>query len=240
MKLGIFIPAYQAEKTLESVFLRIPEPLWEAVEKIWVIDDGSTDATSAIGKRWSLARSSLAVHRFESNQGYGAAVKQGLKLCLSENCSHAVCLHADGQYPPEEVLTALALLQKSEWDLLQGSRHQGGTARKGGMPLYKIVAGRSLTWLENRCFKWKLTDYHSGFLVYGPRALQHIPFDSLSGYFDFDLEVIATACAKGFNVGEMAIPTRYADEMSHLQPIRYGFRVLAVLSRFLRGHYARL
>jgi hypothetical protein len=154
--------------------------------------------------------------------------------------THAVCLHADGQYPPEQILSGIQLLEQSHWDLLQGSRHLWGLARKGGMPFYKWLAGIGLTWLENRCFNWRLTDYHSGFLIYGPRALQQIPFAALGGYFDFDLEVLATARAKGLKVGEMGIPTRYADEISHLHPIKYGFRVLAVLGRYLRGHYARL
>jgi hypothetical protein len=149
-------------------------------------------------------------------------------------------LHADGQYPPEEILPGIRIMNASQLDLLQGSRHLWGTARKGGMPWYKWAAGHVLTWLENRCFGWRFTDYHSGFLLYGSKALEQIPFPSLSGYFDFDLEVLATARAKGLQVGEMGIPTRYADEVSHLDPFRYGLRVLAVLGRYTRGHYARL
>ena len=82
-----------------------------------------------------------------------------------------------------------------------------------------------------------LTDYHSGFLVYGRRALHNIPFERLSGYFDFDLEVIATARALGLKIDEVAIPTRYADEKSHLHPIRYGLRTLRVMAKFRLGHY---
>jgi hypothetical protein len=129
-------------------------------------------------------------------------------------------------------------MQKHQIDLLQGSRHKLGTARDGGMPLYKIVAGQALTWLENRCFGLALTDYHSGFLVYSRRALLTIPFTDLSSYFDFDLEVIASAVALGLEVDELGIPTRYAGEKSHLQPIRYGYRVLMVLYRYQLGRYA--
>ncbi len=240
MKLGIFIPAYQAEKTLGTVFTRFPDALWSAVACVWVVDDGSVDATSDVVEKWRHQRESVKLHRFTTNCGYGAAVNQGLALVKGEGCTHAACLHADGQYPPEAVLAAVERMQAQGWDILQGSRHADGGARAGGMPFYKIWAGKALTRLENRCFGWRLTDYHSGFMVYGPEALRRIPFTRLSGYFDFDLEVLATACAKGLKVGEMAIPAHYADEISHLHPLRYGFRVLGVLLRFWKGHYARL
>jgi hypothetical protein len=97
-------------------------------------------------------------------------------------------------------------------DVLQGSRHLDGGARKGGMPRYKIVAGKVLTWMENRAFDVSMIDYHSGFLLYSRRAVETIPFDRLSHYFDFDLEVIACARARGLRVAELGIPTRYAGE----------------------------
>ena len=142
------------------------------------------------------------------NRGYGATVKHGLARCREDDCSFAVCLHADGQYPPESI-----------------------------MPLYKYLAGRVLTALENRVFNLAMTDYHSGFLVYGKRALAAIPFERLGGGFDFDLEVIATARAGGLTIGELPIPTRYAGERSYLNPFLYGINVLGVLVRYLSGRY---
>ena len=123
-------------------------------------------------------------------------------------------------------------------DLLQGSRIASGTALSGGMPLYKYLANAGLNVLENLTFGLGMTDYHSGYLVYGPRALAAIPFDRLSDSFDFDLEVIASARAAGLAVGEAPIPTHYGDEISHLRPLPYGLRVLRVLWRYRRGKYA--
>ena len=122
-------------------------------------------------------------------------------------------------------------------DVLQGSRHKDGTALAGGMPRYKWLSGKILTWLENKTFGLAMTDYHSGFLLYSRRAAQEIPFEELSSYFDFDLEVIASARARGLVVAEQGIPTRYADEESHLNPIWYGLRCLRVMLRYRLGRY---
>lgn len=108
------------------------------------------------------------------------------------------------------------------------------------MPLYKIVAGRILVALENRTFGLDLTDYHSGFLFHHRRALDRLPYRALGDSFDFDLQAIACAAAAGLPVGEEAIATRYADEISHLRPIPYGLRVLRVLRLYRAGHFHRL
>lgn len=239
-KLGIFIPAYQAEKTLDAVLGRFTAELWQRTAHVFIVDDGSQDNTSRIAQAWGSRQSKVQALRFETNRGYGAAVTEGLSQCRLADCDYAACLHADGQYPPESILHAVTVMQEKGLDLIQGSRHLQGTAKRGGMPTYKIWAGHALVKLENACFGLRMTDYHSGFLVYGRRALHGLPFDRLSGYFDFDLEVLATACAKGLKVGEMGIPTRYADEISHLQPLKYGLKVLGVLAKYKRGHYARL
>ena len=128
---------------------------------------------------------------------------------------------------------------RRDLDLLQGSRIAGGEALAGGMPRYKIIANAVLNRLENWTLGLCMTDYHSGYLIYGPRVLGSLAFERLSDSFDFDLEVIAAARACDLRVGEAPIPTRYADEVSHLQPVTYGLRVLRVLWRYHLGVYAR-
>jgi glycosyltransferase involved in cell wall biosynthesis len=235
--LGIFIPAYNAAATLPAVIERIPKDLWDDISAVAVIDDGSTDGTSAAVAGMMAAYPKLRLHRFEKNRGYGQAVRRGLGLCRESGCEYTVCLHADGQYPPEKLVAFLAHMRRYRVDILQGSRHKDGTAREGGMPRYKIAAGKILTFMENLCFGLDMTDYHSGFLMYSKRALRGIPFEKLSGYFDFDLEVIATARALGMHISELGIPTRYAGEKSHLNPIRYGLRTLRVMVRYKLGRY---
>jgi glycosyltransferase involved in cell wall biosynthesis len=235
--LGIFIPAYNAAATLPAVIDRIPKDLWADIGTVTVINDGSRDETAAVVERLCARYPKLRLHSFERNQGYGMAVRRGLGFCRESGCEYSACLHADGQYPPERLVQFLAHMQRRRLDVLQGSRHKEGTARAGGMPRYKIAAGKALTWMENLCFGLDLTDYHSGFLMYSRRALRSIPFERLSLYFDFDLEVIASARALGLRIDELAIPTRYADEKSYLNPVRYGFRVLRVMARYKLGKY---
>lgn len=239
MKIGMFIPAYQAASTLDEVFRRIPEDLWPHLETIVVVDDGSTDGTFEVIGRWMERDRRIARIRHPVNQGYGKSVRDGLEILRASRCEVGVCLHADGQYPPELVLPLARRMTERQLDLLQGSRHLAGGARSGGMPFYKIVAGRILVGLENLVFRAHLTDYHSGFLFYSRRALQGIPFHRLGVSFDFDLQVIACSFALGYSVGEEAIPTRYAGEISHLNPVGYGLRVLRVLGKFARRDFHR-
>lgn len=236
--LGIFIPAYNAAATLPAVIARIPADLWDDIGTVTVINDGSKDDTAKVVEGLMPVYPKLRLHSFESNRGYGQAVRRGLGFCRESACEYSVCLHADGQYPPEKLVLFLAHMRRYRVDVLQGSRHKDGTARAGGMPRFKIVAGKALTFLENLCFGLDMTDYHSGFLMYSRKALRAIPFERLSGYFDFDLEVIATARALGLHISELPIPTRYAGEKSYLNPIWYGLRVLRVMARYRLGKYA--
>ena len=148
-------------------------------------------------------------------------------------------LHPDYQYTPLLITAMASLLAEGLFDCVLGSRILGVGARKGGMPLYKYVAGHLLTALENVVFRMKMTDYHSGYMVYGKRAIEEVPFGQLSESFEFDLEVIAAARARGLRIGEAPIPTRYADEVSHLNPVVYGLRVLRVVYGFASGRYSR-
>jgi glycosyltransferase involved in cell wall biosynthesis len=233
----IFIPAYNAEQTLEAVIERIPKDLWDAVHSVLVINDGSSDDTSGAARRAAARHPKVVLQEQPVNQGYGSAVRKGLRLAAETPAEYVVCLHADGQYPPEKLPEFLPYMKAHGVDVLQGSRHKLGTARAGGMPRYKVIAGHALTWLENRAFGLRMTDYHSGFMLYSRRAAREIPFERLSHYFEFDLEVIACARARGLVVDELGIPTHYGDEESHLNPILYGLRCLRVMLRYRLGRY---
>ena len=235
---AIFIPSYNAAKTLPSVVERIPEDLWPDVLAVFVINDGSQDDTDTVVRNLTERFPTLRLVSRQPNRGYGAAVREGLRQCVEEtDADYVTCLHADGQYPPESIKAFVAHMAANGVDVLQGSRHKAGTALEGGMPKYKWLAGLVLTWMENKTFGLEMTDYHSGFMLYSRRAATQIPFEELSHYFDFDLEVIASARSRGLVVDELAIPTRYADEESHLNPIWYGLRCLRVMLRYRLGRY---
>ena len=238
MKLSVVMPAYNAGRHIGAVLERVARLTACGLEHVIVVDDGSRDDTVGRVKAAKLppeARLSLLERR--TNGGYGAAMKDGLAAAGASDPDLVACIHADGQYAPEALPALISELAKRRLDLLQGSRIASGTALGGGMPLYKYVGNALLNRLENHTLRLSLTDYHSGYLLYGRRALQ-LPLQGLSNSFDFDLEVIASARARGLEVGEAPVPTHYGDEISHLNPVTYGLRVLRVMWNYKRGRYA--
>ena len=238
MKLCIVIPAYKAARSLPGVLQRIEAARPAGLQRIVIVDDGSGDDTLAVARTLAAGTAGVTVLARARNGGYGAAMKDGLAQARALGADHAASVHADGQYSPEVLAALLNDLDARGLDLLQGSRIAGGGALAGGMPLYKYAGNWALNKLERRVFALPLSDFHSGYLVYGPRALEAIPFARLSDSFDFDMEAIAAARARGLAVGEAAIPTHYGDEISYLNPLSYGLRVLRVMWRFKRGVYA--
>jgi glycosyltransferase involved in cell wall biosynthesis len=237
MSLVVVVPAYNAARHLPALVERIVTARPPGLDRIVIVDDGSTDDTGRVARALADDAPSIAVIARPRNGGYGAAMKDGLAFARARGADRAASVHADGQYAPEHLGDLLAALDARGLDLLQGSRIAGGRARAGGMPRYKLVGNWLLNKLERRVFAVPLSDFHSGYLVYGRRALAEIPFSRLSDSFDFDIEAIAAARARGLAVGEGPIPTHYGDEISHLNPLTYGLRVLRVMWRFKRGVY---
>ena len=238
----IFVPAYNVESTLCEVLSKIDESVLDRAH-VLVIDDGSRDGTAqafecfmSSGEQNSecAENARFEYFKFEQNSGYGAVVKKGLAEGLASGAAFVACLHGDGQYPAEKLGEFFAEMENRNLDLLQGSRHAiTGAAKRGGMPLYKRIGGAFLTALENLAFRVKLTDRHSGFIVYSSRFLKTVDLNRLSTSFDIDLELISIADASRFAVAELPIPTRYAGEKSNLNVVTYGMRVLRqVVRRF--------
>ena len=237
MKLVVVVPAYNAERFLPSLVQRLVTAQPPGLFRIVIVDDGSTDGTIQTARDLAKSTANLEVVVRPANGGYGAAMKDGLAVARLLDADRVAGVHADGQYSPEVLADLLAALDRQGLDLLQGSRIAGGHALAGGMPLYKYAGNWALGKLERWALALPMTDFHSGYLVYSRRALDAIPFARLSNSFDFDLEAIATARARGLAVGESPIPTHYGDEVSYLNPFTYGLRVLRVLWRFKRGDY---
>ena len=248
----IFVPAYNVAATLAGVLGRIPSAVMERAE-VLVIDDGSKDDTrgayenfvgeagASPNKTGAVSNTKYTSHlqymRFEFNRGYGAVVKKGISEGLRSGAKYIACLHGDGQYPAEQLGEFFAYLESArnqpeasnqpELALVQGSRHAiAGGAKAGNMPLYKRLGGAFLTVLENIAFRQKLTDRHSGFIVYNADFLKTLDLTKLSPSFDIDLEIISIADARGWRLAELPIPTRYAGERSNLNVVTYGLRVL--------------
>jgi glycosyltransferase involved in cell wall biosynthesis len=231
------MPAYNAGKTIEKVFARIPPAAASRIFQYVVVNDGSTDDTAAALARLEARFPNLVVLTHPANKGYGATEKTLLRYAMQQDAGAGVLLHSDGQYSPEKILDLLAPLDRGEADLVQGSRMLESGALRGGMPLYKFLGNKLLTVLENWAFGMRLAEYHSGYMLYSRKAMDTIPFEKLSRSFDFDLEMIVLAKVKGLRIAEIAIPTIYAGEKSHLNPVAYGFDVLSIVRAYKRGKY---
>ena len=241
----IFIPAYNVAETLVPVLQKISDEVWTR-SIVLVIDDGSLDDTHGAYENFVATldndkKSRLRYMRFEQNAGYGAVVKKGLAEGLRSGAEFVACLHGDGQYPAEQLDEFFDYLKtvnnvdetdERKYALVQGSRHlTRGGAKAGKMPLHKRIGGAFLTLVENLAFYQKLTDRHSGFIVYSTEFLRTLELNKLSTSFDIDLEIISIADSLGYKLAELPIPTRYAGEKSNLNVVTYGLRVLRQVFR---------
>jgi glycosyltransferase involved in cell wall biosynthesis len=236
----VLMPAYNAGATIERVFERIPSEAKQRIRRYLVVNDGSKDDTADALARLQRRFSNLTVLTHETNRGYGEAEKTLLRYAVQHAADVGILLHSDGQYSPEKILDLLEPFDRNTADIVQGSRLLSGGALRGGMPLYKFVANKTLTAIENWAFGMRLAEYHSGYMLYSKNAMTAIPWDRLSNSFDFDLEMLVLARVKGLNIVEIPIPTIYAGEKSHLNPFKYGLDVLSVVWNYKRGKYHAL
>ena len=234
MKIGVLIVAYNAEDTLARVLDRIPQDFAQQIDSILVCDDASTDNTHQIGLEYrSGSNLPLTIVRHEINLGYGGNQKTGYQWALEKNLDAVILLHGDGQYAPEYLPQMVEPIISGRADVVFGSRMitQGG-ARKGGMPLYKYVGNKILTYLQNSLAKVSLTEWHSGYRAYSVSALRKVNFLKNSDYFDFDSQIILQMIGARQRIAEIEIPTFYGDEISRVNGIKYGLKILIHTLKF--------
>ncbi len=227
----VFVVAYNAERTIESVLSRIPASLSEGYEvEILAIDDASRDRTFEVGHKIKSAGSlslPLRVLFNPINQGYGGNQKIGYHYAIKNEFDFVALVHGDGQYAPEALPDLLKPLAQGEADAVFGSRMLSrGAALKGGMPLYKFAGNKILTWCQNRLLRTHFSEFHSGYRVYSVAALKQIPFDRNTNDFHFDTEIIIQLLIAGMQVREVSVPTYYGDEICHVNGIQYAWNVL--------------
>lgn len=233
-KIIVVLPAYNAEKTLIQTYDEIPK---DVVDEIILTDDASRDNTVEIAKKLNM---STIIH--ESNKGYGANQKTCYSEALKLNPDIIIILHPDYQYTPRLITAMASMITVGEYDVILASRILGRGALRGGMPLYKYIANKILTLLENIMLGQKLTEYHTGYRAYSSEVLRNIPFLKNSDDFVFDNQIIAQIFYFGYRVGEISCPTKYFPEASSInfsRSMKYGLGVLnTALRTFL--HKAKL
>jgi glycosyltransferase involved in cell wall biosynthesis len=224
----VVLPAYNAARTLEKTYFDLPK---ERVSKIILVDDVSQDQTVEIAKSLGL---SVVIHI--QNRGYGGNQKTCYMEALKGGADVVVMLHPDHQYDSKLVPELVAPIISGEADMVMGSRILNGKALEGGMPVWKYLANRTLTCIENRIFKTKLTDCHSGFRAYSRKFLTTVPFLLNSDDFVFDSQMIAQAAHCGFKIVEIPVQARYFPEASSVNfkvSTIYGLKTVGVMLRFL-------
>ena len=227
-KVVVVMPAYNAGRTLRMTYEELPK---EAVNLVILVDDGSTDQTLEIARELGLE---IFVHN--RNYGYGANQKTCYTEALRAGADVVVMVHPDYQYDPTLVPQMIEPIVRDQADIVLGSRLKAGSAVAGGMPWWKFVANRFLTWLENRVFRLRLSEYHTGYRAFRRDVLETVNFTANSDGFVFDQEIIAQAVAARFRIAEIAVPIRYFPEASSaglLDSVVYGLRILAVLFWYL-------
>jgi glycosyltransferase involved in cell wall biosynthesis len=222
------MPAYNAARTLERTVADIPAG---SVDEIILVDDCSKDNTVEIAERLGLT-----VIRHEKNLGYGGNQKTCYRRALDNGADYIVMIHPDYQYDSRVIPAAIDFIRLGICDFIMGSRiRTRHEALAGGMPPWKYIANRCLTFSENVALGQNLGDFHSGFRAYRREVLEKIPFTKNSNDFVFDSEFLAQAVYHGFKLGDIPVPVRYFDEASSInfrRSVTYGFATLNVLVKF--------
>jgi glycosyltransferase involved in cell wall biosynthesis len=231
----VVLPAYNAAKTLEQTIADVPPGI---VDDFLLVDDASRDDTVAQARRLGVP-----CIRHRENRGYGGNQKTCYTEALRRGADIVVMLHPDYQYSPRLIGAMAWLVASGEYDVVLGSRILGAGALKGGMPLYKYVANRILTAVENILLGIKLSEFHTGYRAFSRHVLESLPLHENSDDFVFDNQMLAQAVAFEFSIGEISCPTKYFPEASSInfrRSVTYGFGVLGTAIRYRLHRWAWL
>jgi glycosyltransferase involved in cell wall biosynthesis len=226
-KIVVVLPAYNAAKTLEKTYSEIP---FEFVDDLVLVDDASKDETAEVARRLGIR---TIIH--PENKGYGGNQKTCYKTALDLGADIVIMLHPDYQYTPHLITAMAAMIAYGEFDTVLASRILGIGALKGGMPLYKYLANRMLTLVENLLLGHKLSEYHTGYRAFSRQVLEELPLESNSDDFVFDNQMLAQVIWFGFRIGEVSCPTKYFEEASSInfrRSVVYGLGVLKTAAQF--------
>jgi glycosyltransferase involved in cell wall biosynthesis len=228
-KVVVVMPAYNAEKTLLKTYEEVMAQ--GIVDLVILVDDASSDNTAKVAA--SLPRTKVFVH--ERNLGYGGNQKTCYHLALEEGADIIIMVHPDYQYTPKLIPAMASLIGNGLYHCVLGSRILGGYALKGGMPPWKYIANRFLTFAENVLIGAKLSEYHTGYRAFSRELLLRLPLKNNSDDFVFDNQMMAQIVWFGYTVAEVSCPTKYFAEASSInfkRSMKYGVGCLKTASAF--------
>lgn len=223
-KVVVVLPAYNAAQTLEQTYREIP---FDLVDEVILCDDASRDNTAELAR--SIGIGHVLVH--ERNKGYGGNQKTLYDKALAIGGDIVIMLHPDYQYTPKLIPSIVNIIGEELYPVVLASRILGKGALQGGMPVYKYVANRFLTFFQNWVINAKLSEYHTGYRAFSREVLMRINYGANSDDFVFDNEMLSQIIYAGFPIGEITCPTKYFEEASSInlrRSIIYGLGVLRV------------
>lgn len=221
-KIVVVLPAYNASQTLVKTYNEIP---FDIVDDVILVDDASKDNTSELGKDIGIKH----VIKHQKNKGYGGNQKTCYNKAKELNADIVIMLHPDYQYTPMLIHGIAGIIAYDVYPAVFGSRILGMGALKGGMPMYKYVFNRCLTFFQNIMMGQKLSEYHTGYRAFNKAVLDKVNYELCSDDFVFDNQMIAQIFNEGFEIGEVTCPTKYFPEASSINFKRSSIYGLGVL-----------
>lgn len=221
-KVVVVLPAYNAEKTLRQTYAEIP---FDIVDDVVLVDDASSDRTVEVGQELGIQH----IIRHPQNRGYGGNQKSCYNKALEIGGDIVIMLHPDYQYTPLLIPAMASIIGQDLYPVVLGSRILGNGALKGGMPIYKYIANRLLTFTQNILVGQKLSEYHTGYRAFSKEVLAAIKYEVNSDDFVFDNQMLSQIIYQNFEIGEVTCPTKYFEEASSInipRSIKYGLGVL--------------
>jgi glycosyltransferase involved in cell wall biosynthesis len=223
-KIVVVLPAYNAAKTLERTYKEIP---FDIVDDVVLVDDVSKDNTIEVAKQLGIKH----IIQHDRNKGYGGNQKSCYNKALELDADIVVMLHPDYQYTPLLIPAMCSIIANELYQVVLGSRILGKGALRGGMPYYKYVFNRMLTFTENILIGQKLSEYHTGYRAFSKEVLQSIKYMNNNDDFVFDNEMLSQVFMKNYEIAEITCPTKYFEDASSINFRRsatYGMGVLRV------------
>jgi glycosyltransferase involved in cell wall biosynthesis len=228
-KVIVVMPAYNAAQTLKMTYDEVMAQ--GVVDLVILVDDASRDETSAIARALPKTR----VHVHDRNRGYGANQKTCYRMALKEGADIIIMVHPDYQYTPKLIPAMASMIGNGLYSCVLGSRILGGHAVRSGMPLWKYVANRFLTLVENILLGAKLSEYHTGYRAFSRELLEKLPIEVNSDDFVFDNQMLAQIVWFGYIIAEVSCPTKYFAEASSInfrRSVKYGIGCLVTAMTF--------
>jgi len=227
-KIVVVMPAYNAERTLRQTYAEIPHHI---VDEVILVDDKSRDATAELARSLGIT---TIVHT--QNLGYGGNQKTCYQTALGKQADIVIMLHPDYQYTPKLITAMASLIAEGLFDCVLGSRILGVGALKGGMPVYKYIANRLLSFYQNVFLNYKLSEYHTGYRAFSKEILETLPLEHNSNDFIFDNQMLLQIIYANYTIGELTCPTLYfkdASSINFLRASQYGIGVIITTLRYV-------